>query len=648
MCGISGLIAPGWSAGTLRDVVQATTDAIRHRGPDAEGHWLDPEHGVALGHRRLAIQDLSEAGRQPMSSPSGRYVTVYNGEFYNHRALRPALEQAGMRFRGTSDTETMLAGFEVWGIEETLHRLVGMFALAVWDRQQQELHLLRDRYGIKPLYWWRHADGLRFASELQVLKTLPEAPPPIDPAALQAFFRWGYVPAPASIFAGVEKLPPGGWLTWRIGGEPRVRRYWDLQAVARDGVARPLDLSDAEVVDEYEALLRQAVSERMLSDVPLGALLSGGIDSSAVVAQMQAVSSRPVKTFAIGFADRRFDEAPHARAIAAHLGTEHTELYIDEAACRDLVPGVAALYDEPFADASQIPTVLVSRLTREHVTVALTGDGGDEQQAGYTRYRQAERLQGLFSALPLGLRRGIGACLDALPGCSADHLLALALGGQGHARGRERAERLRRYLIAGDPLAFYRVQHAVHFDPGEFVAPDAIDGGDPLAIPVSLDSDGGGRETLIDKFRYWDSRLYLTDDVLTKVDRASMSVALEARVPLLDHRLSEWCWRLPLSQLRRDGRSKWLLRQVLDRHVPRDLWDRPKQGFAVPVADWLLGPLRDWAESLLASDRLAAVEELQPAGVRRAWEEFLAGRLARQHQVWTVLAYLSWRNAWRG
>ncbi len=643
MCGIAGLIAPDWHADRLGETVRRMTDAIRYRGPDAEGHWCDAAAGVALGHRRLAIQDLSEAGRQPMLSPTGRYVVIYNGEIYNHHDLRPELEAAGHRFRGTSDTETMLAGFESWGIADTVARLVGMFALAVWDRERRELHLLRDRYGIKPLYWWRYGDGLRFASELAVLRVLDDEQRQIDPAALNAFFRWGYVPAPASIYAGIAKLPAGGWLTFGPDGTVRQERFWDLARVVADGLADPLDPDPREAVDAFERLLHQAVSQRMLSDVPLGALLSGGIDSSVVVAQMQASSSRPVRTFAIGFEDPRFDEAPHARAIAGHLGTDHTELYIDEAACRDLVPDVARLYDEPFADSSQIPTVLVSRLTRRHVTVALTGDGGDEQQAGYSRYLQAERLHGLIEGLPAPLAAGLRGLLSGLPGPVADGLLALALSGQGLARGRERAERLRRYLLARTPLDFYRVQHALHFRPSEFVAPGFAPD-DPLAVPPCLDETAAGLEGLVDRFRYWDSRLYLADDVLTKVDRASMSVALEARVPLLDHRLSEWIWRLPPGLLRHDGRGKWLLRQVLSRHVPPALWDRPKQGFAVPVAGWLDGPLKDWAESLLSRERLAACPELDPAGIRRAWKEFGAGRLARQHQIWSVLAYLSWRE----
>lgn len=621
--------------------VRAMAETIRHRGPDGDGAWYDPAAGIALGHRRLAIIDLSDAGAQPMVSADGRYVVTYNGEIYNFEALAKELEQTGHRFRGRSDTEVLVEACAAWGVERTVGKLIGMFAFALWDRQERRLVLARDRLGIKPLYWGRFGGLFLFGSELKALRAHPGWTAEIDRDALAAYFRFAYVPEPLGIYAGIQKLPPGTLLTVADGGEPEIVRYWDPRAVARDGASDPSRLTDNEAADALDTLLRDAVGRRMVADVPLGAFLSGGIDSSAVAALMQAQSTRRVRTFTIGFNEPGYDEAKHAKAVAAHLGTDHTELYIDPGDALDLVSRLPDWFDEPFADSSQMPTYLVSEMTRRHVTVALSGDGGDEMFAGYNRYAWGERIWRRLGWMPRPMRTGLAGLMTAPPPAAWDRLFRMA---PARLRPPEAGDKLYKFadaLAAAGPDDLYRRMVTQWGDPGGLVDGAVEPRGEIRDETVARDLPG-----FVRRAQYFDSVTYLPGDILTKVDRTSMAVGLEARVPLLDHRVAEFAWRLPQNQTIRDGRGKWLLRRVLDRYVPRALIDRPKSGFAVPLAAWLRGPLRDWASDLLDEDRLRRDGVLNPTPIRAAWEEHLSGRRNRQHQIWTVLMFQAWRERW--
>jgi len=642
MCGIAGFLdrTRRRSAGDPETLVRAMGEALHHRGPDDGGVWLDPEAGLALAQRRLAIVDLSPAGHQPMVSADGNWVLVYNGEVFNQEQLRPELEARGVRFRGHSDTEVILESCAAFGVAATVRRLIGMFAFALWDRRGRTLTLVRDRLGIKPLYWGQQDGLVLFGSELKALTAHPGWQPEIDRDALTAFFRFSYIPAPHSIYRGIAKLPPGCLLELAEGAAPRLERFWDGRAVvAEAGRQRFEGWSDGEATDQLEALLRDAVRRRMIADVPLGAFLSGGVDSSTVVALMQAESTRPVRTFTIGFGDPAYDEAGHAQAVARHLGTDHTELYVTPAQVQAVIPRLGQWYDEPFADASQLPTYLVSALTRRHVTVALSGDGGDELFAGYNRHALADRLWPRLARLPLGLRRVAGAGLRALPPAWWD-----ALGAALPARWRPRqlGEKLHKLApllgLAGES-ALYRALVSQWPEPGRLVPgghePQGLLWDPTLAAEVP---------ELVERMQLLDLLTYLPDDILTKVDRASMAVALEARVPLLDHRVVEFAFRLPAHFKRRHGQGKWLLRQVLYRHLPPALIERPKMGFAVPLAEWLRGPLRDWAETLLDPGRLAQAGLIDPAPVRQLWQEHLSGRRNHQYQLWPVLMLELWRE----
>ncbi len=639
MCGICGFITADQGEDDLRQAVGAMAETLRHRGPDGDGTWIDAETGVALGHRRLSIIDLSPLGRQPMISAGGRYVITYNGEVYNFPELRRELEADGYPFRGHSDTEVMLAAIETWGLENALRRFVGMFAFALWDKAERTLTLARDRLGIKPLYWGECGDTFFFASELKALRAFPGWTPAIDQDSLAAYMRRNYVPGPRSIYRGVSKLMPGQILRYRSGDRPKVQTYWELRQHLESGLAQPREVAPDEAVEELSELLAAAVSQRMIADVPLGAFLSGGIDSSTVVALMQAHASQPVKTFTIGFHDSDYNEAQDAKAVAAHLQTDHTELYVSPEEALAVIPRLPAIYDEPFADSSQVPTFLISELTRRHVTVALSGDGGDELFAGYSRYFWADMVWRRVGWMPLSLRRALAQAIEALPASYWEGAAQLIPAARRLPRVGERAGKLAQFLRQPDADAIYRQQHSHWPDPGRLV----FKGEEPRdALRDAMES--GTFHDFIQRMQYLDAASYLPDDILTKVDRASMAVSLEARVPILDHRVIEHVWRLPADLRFRDGRGKWLLRQLLQRHLPRHLIDRPKKGFSIPTASWLRGPLRDWAEDLLSERRLRHDGLFDPQPIRRAWSELQHGKPWHE-PIWGALMFQAWHGA---
>ena len=642
MCGIAGLLAaPGHPQAIEAGAIRGMGDALAHRGPDDSGEWIDDEQGIALAHRRLAVVDLSAAGHQPMVSHCGRYVVVYNGEVYNHAELRAGLGEVS--WRGHSDTETLLALFTRHGVLDTLPRLVGMFAIAVWDRDTATLTLARDRMGEKPLYWGRLGQaGVGFASELRALRAHPLWRGEVDRDALALLMRHNCIPAPHTIWRGIHKLDPACWVSLRRDGRVTQGRYWDLAQAALDGLAQPLQLSDAEAADQLEQQLGAALRGQMLADVPLGAFLSGGIDSSTIVALMARQSTQKVRTFCIGFDDGATSEAAHARAVARHLGTDHTELIVSAGDALALVPQLPRLYDEPFGDSSQMPTLLVAQMARRHVTVALSGDAGDELFAGYNRYLLASRFGQRIQRLPLGLRRALAATVRGAPPALWDSLLAapqrLLPAARRHRDAGAKLHKLARDVLpAADARALYRALTSHWKAPADLVlgaAEPATWFDAPALTPLWNNAVAGMTIT--------DQLSYLPDDILVKVDRASMAHSLETRAPFLDHRLVEWAWRLPLHQKIRGGQTKWLLRQVLYRHVPRELVERPKQGFAVPLAAWLRGPLRDWAEALLAPARLHAEGYLAAAPIAQAWSEHLSGRHDRAPELWDVLMFQAW------
>src|SRR3990170_2458082 len=639
MCGIAGLLDLKRQFGpdALRSIASRMADSLRHRGPDAQGIWIDPEAGVAFGHTRLAIIDLSPAGAQPMASSCGRFVLCYNGEVYNAPELRAELQAAGRPFRGHSDTEVMVEGFAVWGVRPTIERLIGMFAFAAWDRSSHTLTLARDRLGIKPLYWG-HADGsLVFASELKALKTLPDWQGEIDRDALSAFLRYGYVPTPMSIYRGIRKLAPGTLLECGEDGEVKHTAYWSLSEVAERGQASLLDVSDAAAQEMLESLLADAVRRRMVADVPLGMFLSGGIDSSTIAALMQAHSAQPIRTFSIGFHEPAYDEAAHAREVASHLGTEHTELYVTPAEAQAVIPKLQDIYDEPFADSSQIPTYLVSEMTRRHVTVALSGDGGDEVFAGYNRYGQGLAFAKMMRILPKPVRQAMAGAMTAVtPGLWDSAFLVVP------SRVRPRLVGEKIHKLAGvlleDSVGFHR-RLVTQWSEASHLVEGAAEPDESLYASAV-------RERFTDDvswMQYIDTLTYLPDDILTKVDRASMAVALEVRVPLLDHRVVELSWRLPKRFKTRGGVGKWLLRQIAHKYVPKRLLERPKMGFGVPIDQWLRGPLKDWAEDLLCPSAVGSAGLLRPAPIAEKWAEHQAGTRNRQHFLWNVLMFEAWR-----
>lgn len=630
MCAIFGLLGPGIDA----DLALRLRDRMAHRGPDDSGAWADEAARVWLGHRRLSILDLSPLGHQPMASAGGRYVIVFNGEIFNFVELRAELERAGATFRGHSDTEVILAAIECWGLERSLSRFVGMFAFALWDREDRALSLVRDRIGIKPLYYAYRGAQFAFASELSALRSLPWVDTTLDRAAIAQYLRHLCVPAPHSILQGICKVEPGQIVTF-ANDRCQTRRYWDLHDVVARGLDDPLKLGFEEASAEYERMLTDAIRMRMRSDVPVGSFLSGGIDSSLVTALMTKVSDRKVQTFTIGFPDEPNDESAHARAVAAHLRTDHHELFLDANTVPGLVADVSALHDEPFADGSSLPTFILSRFAREHVTVALGGDGGDETFGGYPRYFWAERIRAWQQRLGRSRAmwaRGLKALPDWFWSGPVDALFGARLGGSAGLRAR--AHRLADY-IAADPRDVDRIMHSAWPEPADVLEGDALP-------PVRRDEAWRGIGWA-EQMMAIDQRHYLPDDILTKVDRMSMAVGLEARVPLLDHRLVEWSWRVPLNfKLAAKGdRGKLLMRDVLYRHVPRDLIERPKAGFGMPMDRWLRGPLREWAGDLVAEPSLRRIGLFRPQAVQRVWREHLGGA-NRLPQLWTVLMMQAW------
>jgi asparagine synthase (glutamine-hydrolysing) len=642
MCGIAGFLSGASTglAGELADVSSAMNAALQHRGPDDQGVWIDEESGIALAHRRLSILDLTSAGRQPMVSADGRFVIIYNGEVYSHQPIAAELAARGHHFQGHSDTEVILNSFAENGIEPTLKRMIGMFAIALWDRRERSLILIRDRLGIKPLYWAKFGKLFLFGSELKALRAHPGWNAEIDRNAVAAFMRHNYIPAPHTIYRGVCKLEPGSILTLPWKGEPQISRFWNARAVAHGGILNPLEGSDAELTQQLETLLQDAVARRMIADVPLGVFLSGGVDSSTVVALMQQAHLGRVRTFSIGFDIAGYNEAPYAAAVATHLGTDHTELTVTSSQALDLIPRLPEIYDEPFADSSQIPTFLVSAMTRKHVTVALSGDGGDELFAGYNRYQLTERFWQVLSLIPRSMRNAAGSALTMVRPDLWNSIASVLPTRLRPPQSGDKLHKLARVLRLEGPDALYR-RLVSHWEPSEIM----LQAQEPRSI---LDDKKISQDfpDLLARMQFLDLVTYLPDDILTKVDRASMAVALEARVPLLDHRVVEFAWRLPRNVKVRNHTTKWILRQVLYRHVPRTLIERPKMGFGIPLGEWLRGPLRDWAESLLSENRLRDGGLFDPNFVRQFWHEHLDGSRNWQYLLWDVLMLEAWRERW--
>lgn len=626
MCGICGILAPGAEA-ELDHALQGMVAQLRHRGPDDAGIWTDPEAGLGLGHTRLAILDLSAAGHQPMVSADGHWVISYNGEIYNAGELAIELRDRGCRFRGHSDTEILLEAIAAWGIDRSLTRANGMFALAAWDRRERRLILARDRLGKKPLYYWRSGRCLVFASELKALRAYPGFRPEIDRDALAQFLRFGWLPGPRTIYHGVAKLPAGTSLA--IQADPAIdaqqpQPYWSARDAAARLASEPFQGSFDDALAELDALLADAVTRRMVADVPLGALLSGGVDSSLVVALMQRFADRPVQTFTIGFRERKWDETPAARAVAGHLETAHTELYVSANDALEVIPELPRIYDEPFADPSELPTVLVTRLARTTVTVALSGDGADETFGGYGRYRRVLRRWESLRRWPLASRRAVAGLCHLLPRTGA---LARRLEG----------------VEAAGAVELYALERGRWPKPAELV-PGAAAILDPMDRPELWPAELPPAQLMM----YLDLTGYLPDNGLVKIDRASMAVGLELRSPLLDHRVVELAMRLPLAHRLGPGAGKLLLRRLLERYVPPALVDRPKQGFTPPLAAWLRGPLRGWAEELLGERRLEEGGMLNTRLIRRLWRQHQDGRRGHSQLLWHVLMFQAWDEVWGG
>ena len=640
MCGIAGFLNN--STNNSESILNKMVDSLAHRGPDDEGYWFDRDAGIALGHRRLSILDLSPAGHQPMNSHSGRFVIIFNGEIYNYHLIRAELEKlATYNWRGHSDTEVILEAFEVWGIEKTIKRLIGMFAIALWDRKERLLYLIRDRLGEKPLYYGAFGRTLIFGSELKSLKVHPAFNAEIDHNALALYMRYCYVPTPYTIYKGVYKLTPGSIITFSKDSLAESNHapvpYWSVHETVTQGLSQPFSGTDKEAINALETLLLDAVRQEMVADVPLGAFLSGGIDSSLIAALMQAQSPRPIKTFTIGYEDKQYNEAAQAKEVSRHLGVNHTELYVSSEKALGIIPMLPRIYDEPFGDSSQIPTFLISQMTRQHVTVSLSGDAGDELFGGYNRYVWGKGIWNSISWMPQVFRRITSASITALSPQSWNRLSELFPQKFRQRILGERMHKLAGMLGANSHYDMYRQQVSTWKDTSKIMT-DAVEYFTPLTNKIQwLDT-----EDFIQQMMYLDLITYLPDDILVKLDRAAMTVSLETRVPFLDHRVVEFAWKLPLSLKIKNGQGKWILRQILYKYVPKQLIERPKMGFGVPIDMWLRGPLREWAESLLNKDRLLREGFFNPDPILNLWNEHLSGRRNWQHQLWNVLMFQAW------
>jgi len=651
MCGIAGLFtASSLSVVDIKTIAQKMAQKLIHRGPDDGGVWADNYSGIALAHRRLAILDLTEAGHQPMPSPCGRYKVVFNGEIYNHLEIRKKLQtertSKAIRWKGHSDTETLLAAVSAWGLEKSLKEFVGMFAFALWDKHEKSLHLARDRIGEKPLYYGLHKGTLIFGSELKALRAYPGFQGEVDRDVLRLYLQRNFVPTPFSIYQGIFKLPPGSLLKVTAADVarqqlPEAVSYWSLSQVALTGQNNLFQGGEDDAVLELERLLKQSISNQMIADVPLGAFLSGGIDSSTVVALMQSQSAKPIRTFTIGFSESDYDESKHAKAVAKHIGTEHTELFVTPTQARDVIPQLATLYDEPFADVSQIPTFLVSELARQDVTVCLSGDGGDELFGGYNRHVNGPALWRKLGWLPSGMRGGLSKLLTAVPPSRWDsivnHTSAVLPRSWRYSSSGDKIHKFAGMLSAGSPDEIYdrlisQWQISEQIVSGSFQRHSAIQ---KSVCPAEL-------ADLEHRMMFMDTTTYLPDDILVKVDRAAMGVSLETRVPMLDHRVVEFAWSLTLEMKIKGNEGKWLLRKLLDRHVPRSLIERPKVGFGVPIDSWLRGPLKAWAEELLDSSKLIQQGFFDHTLIELMWQEHLQGKRNWSHQLWGVLMFQSW------
>ena len=653
MCGIAGLFTASSLSGVdIKTVARSMAQKLIHRGPDDGGVWADNHSGIVLAHRRLSIIELSDAGHQPMFSACGRYVIVFNGEIYNHLEIRKKLHSVkpseAISWRGQSDTETLLAAVSRWGLEKSLKEFVGMFAFALWDKHEKSLYLARDRIGEKPLYYGLHKGVFLFGSELKALRAYPGFLGEVDRDVLRLYLQRNFVPAPYSIYQGIFKLPPASLLKITVADVARQQlpepvSYWSLSQAASTGQNNLFQGSEDDAVLELERLLKQSISNQMIADVPLGAFLSGGIDSSAVVALMQAQSAKPIRTFTIGFSESDYDESKHAKGVAAHIGTEHTELFVSPSQALEVIPRLATLYDEPFADVSQIPTFLVSELARQSVTVCLSGDGGDELFGGYNRHINGPALWRKFGWLPSSIRGGLSKLLTATPPSSWDsifsHTSAVLPRSWRYSSAGDKIHKVAGMLSAGSPDEIYdnlisQWQMPEQIVSGPFQAHSTIR---KSVCPAEL-------ADLEHRMMYMDTTTYLPDDILVKVDRAAMGVSLETRVPMLDHRVVEFAWSLPLEMKIKGNEGKWLLRRLLDRHVPRSLIERPKAGFGVPIDSWLRGPLRAWAEELLDNNKLIQQGFFDPAPIRIKWQEHLQGKRNWSHQLWGILMFQAWFN----
>jgi asparagine synthase (glutamine-hydrolysing) len=635
MCGLAGFFSPHSNINNPQTIIALMAQQLQHRGPDDHGTWCSPEEGIALGHQRLAILDLSMQGHQPMHSHNDRYVIIYNGEIYNYLILKKQLQNKNHRFIGQSDTEVILALVSEYGLPETLGLLTGMFAFALWDKKNKVLHLARDRLGEKPLYYGLVNQTLVFASELKAFRAFPGFQNPIAESSLAYYLQFGYVPAPHSIYENIYKLLPGTYLSLSrpdLRSLPTPRTYWSAIQSAKEGIQNPLSLTDHDAIIQGEALLTSIVQNQMISDVPIGAFLSGGIDSSLIAALMQKNSNRPVKTFTIGFEHQSYNEAHYAKTIAAHLHTDHTELYVDAHQALDVIPKLPNIYDEPFADSSAIPTFLIAALTRQQVTVSLSGDGGDELFGGYNRYLLGQTLWSTLSLLPLSIRFILQKLLHSL---AAPHKHAWL--------AQSRIPLLKHKLHKFSDIITSRSSDELYLHLiSQWMNPEMITKA-RVATPVQFSSFSELK--IVEKMMLQDTLCYLPDDIMVKVDRASMAVSLESRAPFLDHHLLEWAWRLPSHMKIRNRNTKWLLKEILAKHIPSALFDRPKMGFAVPLDTWLKGPLRDWAETLLDKNVLQAQGYLHADPILKKWDEHKSGKRNWQSQLWTILMFQAWLNS---